>query len=128
MEYISVEEFLKQNGKVQEVFQDWFIEQFEKSNDFDLFNYNGEDLCYKNILDRNCDFNVEDCIPLLTEGQLRKFIEDKTGHTVTIEFYKENGYDINLEDGKDIKTSYEDLGHDLLQAYWKVAVDIAKQC
>lgn len=139
MEFISVEEFLKQPHKVQKVLQEWFIEKFETSNEFDLFNYNGEDLCYKNILDRNCNFDVEDCIPLLTEGQLRKFIEDKTGCIITILYTPNNdkGYYIDLNKIKNIEVlggnrlyfeeRFEKMGADLLQAYWKVAIQIAEQ-
>ncbi|MDU3581140.1 MAG: hypothetical protein E7F68_06335 [Clostridium butyricum] len=132
MEFISVEEFLKQPHKVQKVLQEWFIEKFETSNEFDLFNYNGEDLCYKNILDRNCNFDVEDCIPLLTEGQLRKFIEDNTEGKV--EFYPdvyhgERYYTIMIRDsgcgGDD--PEFEVDADDVLQAYWKVAIQIAEQ-
>ncbi|MEO2601314.1 hypothetical protein [Clostridium butyricum] len=122
MEFISVEEFLKQPHKVQKVLQEWFIEKFETSNEFDLFNYNGEDLCYKNILDRNCNFDIEDCIPLLTEGQLRKFIEDNTEGKV--EFYPdvyhgERYYTIMIRDsgcgGDD--PEFEVDADDVLQAY-----------
>ena len=132
MEFISVEEFLKQPHKVQKVLQEWFIEKFETSNEFDLFNYNGEDLCYKNILDRNCNFDVEDCIPLLTEGQLRKFIEDNTEGK--LEFYPdvyhgERYYTIMIRDsgcgGDD--PEFEVDADDVLQAYWKVAIQIAEQ-
>lgn len=132
MEFISVEEFLKQPHKVQKVLQEWFIEKFETSNEFDLFNYNGEDLCYKNILDRNCNFDIEDCIPLLTEGQLRKFIEDNTEGKV--EFYPdvyhgERYYTIMIRDsgcgGDD--PEFEVDADDVLQAYWKVAIQIAEQ-
>lgn len=124
MEYISADEFLKQNEKVQEVFWDWW-----KPSKGDI-NYspvrNGIEVV--EIENNSVQRRNEGYIPLLTESQLRRFIENKTRHTVTIEFYKENGYDINLEDGENIKESYENLGHDLLQAYWKVAVDITKQC
>lgn len=129
MEYISAKEFLKQPKEVQAVFKEWFIEQFEKSNDFDLFNYNSEDLCYKNILDRNCNFNVEDCIPLLTEGQIRKFIEDKTGCKIEI-VWDGLDHDIYLVDkitGYLTIKDYINLGEDVLQAYWKVAIEIVKE-
>lgn len=132
MEFISVEEFLKQPHKVQKVLQEWFIEKFETSNKFDLFNYNGEDLCYKNILDRNCNFDIEDCIPLLTEGQLRKFIEDKTEGKVEFYpdvYYGERYYTIMIRDsgcgGDD--PEFEVDADDVLQAYWKVAIQIAEQ-
>lgn len=120
MEFISAEEFLKQPHKVQKVLQEWFIEKFETSNEFDLFNYNGEDLCYKNILDRNCNFDIEDCIPLLTEGQLRKFIKDNTYCKLNIGTI---GNIIKIYE-KELDIPFQT---DLLQAYWKVAIQIAEQ-
>lgn len=128
MEYISVEEFLKQPHKVQKVLQEWFIEKFETSNEFDLFNYNGEDLCYKNILDRNCNFDIEDCIPLLTEGQLRQFVEDKTNCHIEI-IVGISGYVFVLRSKETLKEEkrISVLKRDLLQAYWKVAIQIAEQ-
>ena len=128
MEFISADEFLKQPHKVKKVLQEWFIEKFETSNEFDLFNYNGEDLCYKNILDRNCNFDIEDCIPLLTEGQLREFIEYKT--KLKTENPWHGVYDIYLVDcstGQTVVKDFYSLGVNLLQAYWKVAIQIAKE-
>ena len=59
----------------------------------------------------------------LHEGQLRKFIEDKTGiKHIELVHYPKTGYDIHTEN-----ILFEDLGNDLLQSYWKVAVRIAKE-
>ena len=112
MKFISAEEFLKQDEDVQRVFTDYFDHKeilFEDGSIyFGTFNY-----LYT---------------PLLTEGDLREFIEDKTGGIETIVHFKE--YDIRTLPlvggiyGNDI---YEDLGNDLLQAYWKVAIEIAKR-
>lgn len=102
MEFITAEQFLKQDKKVQEVFIDWW-----KPSMGDLYAW-----CYSG-----------DRIPLLTEGQLRKFIESKTGAKyIELEHYLKTGYDIYTEN-----MLFEDLGNDLLQAYWKVAVQIAKK-
>lgn len=152
MKFISVEEFLKQEFKVQKVFLDWW-----KPSKGDLYNYHDEfyedygegtiddpvyryceinKLCMVNEkdLNENEDIFLHDIgfeiQPLLTEGQLRKFIEDKTGGITTIEHYIGIGqYDIKtlpLVDGIYENDIYEDLGDDLLQAYWKVAIEIAK--
>ena len=112
MKFISAEEFLKQDEDVQRVFADYFDHKemlFEDGSIyFGTFNY-----LYT---------------PLLTEGDLREFIEDKTGGIEIIEHFEE--YDIRTLPlvggiyGNDI---YEDLGNDLLQAYWKVAIKIAKR-
>ena len=132
MKFISVEEFLKQDEKVQETFINWW-----KPDIGDLFKYKETDehdcievecIQSKNRL-RTISF--AEVIPLLTEGQLRKFIEDKTGGIENIEYFIGIGeYDIKtmpLVDGIYEHDIYEDLGDDLLQAYWKVAVEIASK-
>ena len=126
MEFITAEQFLKEDKKVQEVFINWW-----KPSEFDVYSIK-EDLsshrvCKSDIEDYKNDelYNIKSgyCIPLLTEGQLRKFIEDKTGvKYIGLEHYLKTGYDIYVED-----MIFEDLGNDLLQAYWKVAVQIAKE-
>ena len=132
MKFISAEEFLKQDIKVQKAFINWW-----KPSIGDLFEYKEKDehdcievecIQSKNRL-RTITF--AEVIPLLTEGQLHKFIEDKTGGIETIEhFIGIEEYDIKtlpLVDGIYEHDIYEDLGDDLLQAYWKVAVEIASK-
>ncbi|KFX56146.1 hypothetical protein FDC50_10175 [Clostridium botulinum] len=133
MEYISEEQFLKQPKEIQKVFIDWwkpstgdlFIDISKIDSDVDIVycvpinnkhfeNYNGE-IHYK-----------IDSIPLLSEGQLRKCIEDKTNCYISCSpTYKCDGYDITIlgivEDTYTIKTD------NLLEAYWKVACEIAKE-
>ena len=144
MEYISVEEFLKQPKEVQEVFLNWW-----KPSIGDLFSWVKNDDEYEHDLRKleccNSDNIVEmtesfkgihegDRIPLLTEGQLRKFIEDKTmsnlscwkdtdGHRIYLFNYKKDEEEYRCIPIKDCKQ----LGDDLLQAYWKVACEIAKE-
>lgn len=129
MEFISVEQFKEQPKEVQEVFLDWW-----KPQSADLFKYkllfNVVDcLCGEAISPFNENYVVfkKDCIPLFTEGQLRKFIEDNTRYKIESILYR-NGYDIYLceDDGCYIK-EYESVDKDLLQAYWKVACMIAKE-
>ena len=127
MEFISSEEFLKQDKKVQEVFIYWF------ENNADSYDLVCTDTKIKYIsFYGDLEFGEKaDYVPLLTEGQLRKFIEDKTGGIETIEHYIGIGeYDIKtlpLVDGIYEHDIYEDLGNDLLQAYWKIAIEIAKR-
>ncbi|NFI80975.1 hypothetical protein FDB14_15270 [Clostridium botulinum] len=115
MEYISAEEFLKQPVEVQNVFLEWW-----KPSEGDLFTNDilggfgviTQDKLFKNGL-----------IPLLTEGQLRNFIEHKINKKVDIIHYINEGYILVVDEDID----YSNLGHDLLQAYWKVAIEIASK-
>lgn len=129
MEFITVEQFKEQPVGVQKVFLDWW-----KPQSADLFKYkllfNVVDcLCGEAISPFNENYVVfkKDCIPLFTEGQLRKFIEDKTRYKIESILYR-NGYDIYLceDDGCYIK-EYESVDKDLFQAYWKLACMIAKE-
>ena len=127
MEFISAEEFLKEDKEVQEVIIDWWkpsIGDLYYYDESDCLNVISKHCCSTNKADKFIKFK-KDSIPLLTEGQLRRFIEDKTGSTFTeiTYFEHENGqYDIYTEN-----VFFENLGNDLLQAYWKVAVYIAKE-
>ena len=116
MKFISAEEFLKQDEDVQRVFADYFDHKEMLFEDGSI---------YFGLFD--CPYNT----PLLTEGDLREFIEDKTGGIETIEHFIGIGeYDIKtlpLVDGIYNNDIYEDLGDDLLQAYWKIAIEIAKR-
>lgn len=138
MEFITVEQFKEQPKEVQEVFLEWY--NFDK---YDLFYLKQEgaekkwgvteEIVSGATLNRHlkhlkrANSNIINTIPLFTEGQPRKFIEDKTGHKVDCCFYGEK-YDINTceDDGLYIK-KYEDIDDDLLQAYWKVACMVAKE-
>ena len=130
MKFISAEEFLKQDKKVQETFINWWEPDIG-----DLFMYKEKDehdcievecIQSKNRL-RTISF--AEVIPLLTEGQLHKFIEDKTGCYIDI---SHNSMDtcIQLCDKEDEypieEWEWQYLSNDLLQAYWKVAVEIAE--
>lgn len=137
MEFISAEEFLKQDKKVQEVFIDWW-----KPSVGDLYAWNYSDesendlhklqACTSELITEltndNKGINGGDRIPLLTEGQLRKFIEDKTGNRMLPDYNDDEGYSVWLycEEGE-LKNKYRKLGEDLLQAYWQVAAQIAKE-
>ena len=155
MEFINVEEFLKQPKEVQEVFRDWCENNLEV-NDY-VVPINPEtnevvgSICRINqCLDTRQHkvnvgrvFYLETCllydtvfefVPLFTEGQLRKFIEDRTdcviselslntkGYTLII------GYKAEYIDGEPrTKRIFRNLGDNLLQAYWKVALKVAKE-
>lgn len=152
MEYISAEEFLKQPEEVQKVFVDWW-----KPSIGDLFTWNDSsdyhDMCEvnccssKNIVNMTCKnkgFELGKRIPLLTEGQMRKFIEDNTGCKVRLEPYQNSigikGTQINLVRGiclsfgvskpyyeEQVYKCFDSLDVDVIKAYWQVAVEIASQ-
>jgi hypothetical protein len=136
MKFITSEDFLKQPTEVQKVLLDWW-----KPMEGDLLFYPERKDIFMNELDNTIIINTvdekcnpylkaiskKDAIPLLTEGQLRQFIEDKTSGISSINI-KCNNIKINIYDNNlpiFIK-KYEDLGSNLLQAYWKVAIQISK--
>lgn len=128
MEFISLEDFLKQDEKVQVVFLNWW-----KPSSGDLFQYrklfNVVDYCSGTTIQpfyNSYAVFKKDCIPLFTEGQLRKFIEDKTAMgTVNVDYFE--GYRIKINISINQSKYYKDLGNDLLHAYWKVAIEVAKE-
>lgn len=138
MEFITVEQFKEQPKEVQEVFLDWY--NFDK---YDLFylKWEGaekkwgatEEIVSGATLNRHlkhlkrANSNIINTIPLFTEGQLRKFIEDKTGGKVDASFNGKTYTVYSNEDFGLIIKMYEDIDSDLLKAYWKVACMIAEE-
>lgn len=147
MEFINANEFLKQDEKVQKVFLDWWrpskgdlVSHIDNANDnnlnisiiVDYFSY-GENWKKYPIKGYNIETNVtmdisKNFIPLLTEGQLRKLIEDNTNCHVEI-IVGISGYIFVLRSKKSLKEEkrISISNHNLLQAYWKVAIQIAKE-
>lgn len=153
MEFISAEEFLEQDEKVQKAFLDWWrpskgdlVSHIDNANDnnlnisiiVDYFSY-GENWKKYPIKGYNIETNVtmdisKNFIPLLTEGQLRRYIEDKTDASFEINFsedveageYKRCMSMYSNKNDLHIGT-YQDLDGDLLKAYWKVAIQIAEE-
>lgn len=141
MEYISAEEFLKQPKEVQAVFLNWWKPKLFDLIHIDYYSVNSIDtvISEKDIKKYGIEFFPNgidgDVFPLLTEGQLRKFIEDKLGYMdITLEDIEDGNnmknyeiecYPYELLDGfKDSKV-FNVWAVDLLQAYWKVACEIA---
>jgi hypothetical protein len=135
MEYISAEEFLKQPKEVQKVFLEWwkptlgdiYRDLTPRADDkFNLIH-----VCEDEFDRKDTELTKENfggIIPLLTEGQLRKFIEDKTSSVIDMEHHwKEDGYSVYLYQCEDFINSFNGLGDNLLQVYWKVAIEIAKE-
>lgn len=153
MKYISAEEFLKQPKEIQKVFLDWW-----QPEEFDIYvnkELEKHRVTQTDLEDDVCNYYLKtEYIPLLTEGQLREFIEDKTSELakaqckMKIEYktkdeIEENKRGLNLiplqsQEGYFIQITstefmggimeFHDLGTDLLKAYWEVACKIAYEC
>lgn len=134
MEFITVEQFQEQPLKVQKMLMDWW-----KCDYGDLYYYNENPLEYKDfeIINSNleCDLNGDfdyfksiGVIPIFTEGQLRKFIEDKLDMKIQCEIHPLTlDYIILVKNNSGNKVWMHTGKEDLLQAYWKVACMIAKE-
>lgn len=132
MEYISAEEFLKQPKEIQKLFIEWW--QCEIG---DLFAFDSDDDRDLNILQVVGSENQKAMtkankggsrIPLFVEGQLRQFIEDKTGCKLDIEYFSTDSILFRFRIGRKERKSH--MFYDtksLIQAYWKVALEIAKE-
>jgi len=130
MKYIKAEEFLKQPKEVQKVFENWW-----QPNVGDLYcniyNNQQENVLVINKCQLDFSKSFKDdikqfgCI-LFTEGQLRQFIENKTGYKATLVHPSSSPIEIWLYTDKGIKRISSIDKFDVLQAYWKVALEIAK--
>lgn len=132
MEYISLKEFIKQPKKVQKIFIEWwkpaigdlFVWNYldGKENDLHKLQCCTSELVI-NLTKSNKGAEEGERIPLLTEGQLIKFIEDKTKKKITIIEFDYDHWNIVSKFGFTYITDKADL----LQAYWKLACEIAKE-
>ena len=133
MEFITAEQFLEQPKEVQKVFIDWwnpsigdlYLNTPGNREDFEqivevIYSQELANDAYNN---KNCNMKESrgDYFPLLTEGQLRQFIEDKTRTKIDIEFYT-TGYEIFASSDE-----YHIRTDNLFQAYWQVAIKIASE-
>lgn len=143
MDFIKADEFLKQNEKVQKVFIDWWVpsigDLFAWNDDEDYHDMHEVNCCSsQNMVDmtaKNKGLKTGDRIPLLTEGALRKFIEDKTNASFEINFSEdvepgEYKRCMSMYSNKNdlCVGAYQDLDCNLIKAYWQVAVEVASQC
>lgn len=132
MEFITVEQFQEQPKEIQQVFLDWWKPSIGDiyCNEF-LINFKGDKIQKLEVVRNTTEINyIKDvseflCV-LLTEGQLRKFIEDKTKTKIETSLTVYNQYALWLVKvkGQDYET-FDTREEDLLQAYWKVACMIA---
>lgn len=130
MNYISAEEFSKQSEKVQKVLLDWWKPQIGDIYMWEYYKGGWNEMRFvkptsKNIL--NGTWAKHMAIPLLQMHQLIKFIESRKGMLDIIYSKGErkfiNFYDINENEDYPI---YKIKGHDLLEALWQVACEIAE--
>jgi hypothetical protein len=141
MEFIKAEEFLKQPVEIQKVFIEWWKSNTSKGDLLINLNDADEIECVKEVLDNMIisftDKSYEgldyfDVIPLLVEGQLRQFIEDKTHCDRLIlwnTYYSDGTYYHKVCFSK--KSDFQNIElkkcKNLLEAYWKVVIQIAKE-
>lgn len=118
MEFITVDQFIKQPKEVQKVFLDWWQPSIG-----DLFS---SDVLIGMGVITSSKFNKDGYIPLLTEGQIRKFIEEKTDSKIeTVIGNRGYCFVFRLKNSRWEKDRISIVTDDLLQAYWKVACKIA---
>ncbi|NFI58308.1 hypothetical protein FDA48_18715 [Clostridium botulinum] len=117
MEYISAEEFLKQSMNIQQEIWNWWKPSKGDLFENDLIGGFGVITGEKKL--------KNGLIPLLTEGQLRKFIEDKTVYKLEITQFEDGEWSLCLYKHGSRDIEIDDM--DLLQAYWKVACKVAKE-
>ena len=127
MEFIEPEQFLKEDKEVQKVFIKWW-----KPSIGDLFWFETVNFYHLGLITHEKIKVFQTDCPAFTEGQLRKFIEDKTNCIVKIGTthvrHKEKvNYFFILDYYIRPKEIIRNLGNNLLQAYWQVAVQIARE-
>lgn len=120
MEFITVDQFEEQSKEVQKVFLDWW-----KPSVGDIF---GSDILIGRGVITSDRFDKEGYIPLFTEGQLRRFIEDKTNTDTILGISDCKEYVIALiKNDDELYEMIDTKETNLLQAYWKVACMVAKE-
>lgn len=136
MKFITVEQFLKADVKVQNAILKWWkpsvgdLVSTKDNNKYCVIDNFVEAIncCSLNLYNSiNCTVTKNEVVPLLTEGQLIELIENKLGGRINIG-YLPMGYDIKMwdDDFSRVLLYFSELGHDLLQALWQVAIKIIK--
>lgn len=133
MEFITVEQFKEQPVEVQKMFLDWWKPRI---GDIFIFNTDEYDNSDSNIgvLGSIKQINItrrskgKYRIPLFTEGQLRKFIEDKTNIDTILGISDCKEYVIALiKNDDELYEMIDTKETNSLQAYWKLACMVAKE-
>ena len=124
MQYISEEEFLKQSEKVRNNIIDWWQPEVGDLV-YDKINIVGVIVPVLCIGDYKSNLDKSKIIPLLTEGKLRQYIEDKTKGRAFFLFSNNDGYTIKIDTFNGI-LKVDNLGFNIFKAYWKVVCEIAE--
>lgn len=135
MEYIKAEQFLNQPKEVQEGLLNWWNPSIG-----DLYTYaieNEQDYselhCVTSInVVKMTSRNKGERIPLFTEGQLRKFIEEKAECKVIVEYTSCGNIVIKMCTEDEVtgsvkckrKLTFPSNRFNLINSYWKVAIKI----
>lgn len=129
MNYIDAETFLKQPKEIQRVLLDWW-----KPSIGDITTGRTKSIVvvqtHRDITALAVYKGQPYSIPLFTEGQLRKFIEEK--YLLEMDNFKtvkkETFYSVGIYKNLNQTTPrYISMKPDLLEAYWKVACEIAQE-
>lgn len=125
--YISAEEFLKQSKKVQKVLLDWWKDNI---NTLDFYKTRSI-LCGAIHVSNEEQIKaikkfIDETIPLLKMDQLIKFIEDKNYFIELNNFSKTKKQVCVYKDLNQVHSSYYGNEEYLIQALWKVAIEIAE--
>lgn len=133
MQYISAEEFLKQPKEVQQALVNWWKANESETDLVYLFLSNGDETRLNSVKIQKCNLRaISEIIPLFTEGQLRKFIEDtaQCNSLILYNMYYGDFYQHKVcFSKKRSKLHNIELKRceNLLSAYWKAALEIAKE-
>jgi hypothetical protein len=135
MEFIKLEQFKGLEENIQKVFLNWwkprrydlYIDSADLSQVecLDYIKEDEEGILYHSMRDNMS--SIAYMIPLLIETRLRKFIEDK-GYGMELQYYDDKSFAYSLyefQEGTDKRNIV--FEGTLLEAYWKVALEIAKE-
>lgn len=131
MEFITVEQFKEQPKEIQEVFLKWWKPSIgDIYCDIDAYTEKDMRVAFSKdlieVLEEDKKYNY--FIPIFTEGQLRKFIEDKTGQITFTNITCGGDRFIEIENEEYHSYRREKImDNNLLQAYWKYSCRVAAE-
>jgi len=142
MQFISDKEFKEAEKIVQEELEDaWefnvgdlYMLKSDLETNPEHANIYAVSLIQKELLEKDFPhLKKEKMFHLWTEGELRTYIEKKTGNSVDLDYFANNikysndGYKIRRFNIENEKTKcYPNLGHSAIHAYWQVTQKVAR--